>query len=63
MIELIIERWRNLDGSEHFLWSVWQEGKRVEMSGRLASAATAETEGRSWCETTFARAPDRITQL
>jgi hypothetical protein len=63
MIELIIERWRNLDGSEHFLWSVWQEGKRVEMSGQLASAAVAETEGRSWCETTLARAPDRITLL
>ena len=63
MIELIIERWRNLDGTEHFLWSVWQEGKRVEMSGRLASGATAEAEGRSWCEANFARAPDRITQL
>jgi hypothetical protein len=63
MIELIIERWRNLDGTEHFLWSVWQEGKRVEMSGRLASAATAETEGRAWCEKALARAPDRITQL
>ncbi len=63
MIELIIERWRNLDGSEHFLWSVWQGGKRVEMSGRLASAATAESEGRSWCEKNLARAPDRITQL
>jgi len=63
MIELVIERWRNLDGSEHFLWSVWQEGKRVEMSGRLASAAKAEAEGRGWCEATFTRAPDRITQL
>lgn len=63
MIELIIERWRNLDGSEDFLWSVWREGKRVEMSGRLASAATAESEGRVWCEKTLARAPDRITQL
>lgn len=63
MIELIIERWRNLDGSEHFLWSVWQEGKRVEMSGRLASAAIAESEGRGWCEKALARAPDRITQL
>jgi hypothetical protein len=63
MTELIIERWRNLDGSEHFLWSVWQEGKRIEMSGRLATAARAEAEGRRWCETTLARAPDRVTQL
>lgn len=63
MIELIVERWRNLDGSEHFLWSVWQDGKRVEMSGRLASATTAETRGRAWCEKAFARGPDRTTQL
>ena len=63
MVELIIERWGNLDGSEHFLWSVWQDGKRIEMSGRIASAAKAESEGRAWCKKALARAPDRVTQL
>jgi hypothetical protein len=33
------------------------------MSGRLASSAKAEAEERGWCETNFARASDRITQL
>jgi len=46
MIEPVIERWRNLDGSRHFHWSIWREGKRVEMSGRLASSAKAEAEER-----------------
>jgi hypothetical protein len=63
MVELIIERWGNLDGSEHFLWSVWQDGKRIEMSGRIASAAKAESEGQAWCKKALSRAPDRVTQL
>jgi len=45
MIELIIERWGSLDGSSHYLWSVWQDGKRIEMSGRIAGAQSAEALG------------------
>ena len=28
MVELIVEHWHNPDGSDHFLWSVWRDGKR-----------------------------------
>jgi hypothetical protein len=63
MIELIIERWSNPDGSSHYLWSVWRDGKRVEMSRHIASAEGAEALGRSWCEQTIGRPPDRVTRL
>lgn len=63
MIELIIERWGNLDGSSHYLWSVWQDGRRIEMSGRIAGAESAEALGRAWCEKSVGRQPDRVTRL
>jgi hypothetical protein len=63
MVELMIEHWSNLDGSSHYLWSIWRDGKRLEMSGRIASAEKAEAEGRAWCEKALARSPDRITRL
>lgn len=63
MIELIIERWTGLDGSSHYLWSVWQEGKRLEMSGRIAGVESAEALGRAWCEKSLGRGPDRVTRL
>jgi hypothetical protein len=63
VIELIIEKWSNLDGTAHHLWSLWREGKRVEMSGRLATAESAESQGRAWCETNLGRPPDRVTRL
>jgi hypothetical protein len=63
MIELVIEKWGSLDGSAHYLWSVWRDGNRVEMSGRIASAEAAESQGRTWCERVLRQAPDRITRL
>ena len=63
MIELMIERWGNLDGSSHYLWSVWQDGKRLEMSGRIAGAESAEALGRALCEKSLGRAPDKVTRL
>ncbi|MEA2783470.1 MAG: hypothetical protein QOK29_5014 [Rhodospirillaceae bacterium] len=63
MIELVIEKWGNPDGSAHYVWSLWQDGKRLEMSGRIAGAETAEVLGRAWCEKSVGRAPDRVTRL
>jgi hypothetical protein len=63
MIELIIERWGALDGSSHFLWSVWQDGKRLEMSSRIPGSESAEALGRAWCQKTLGRGPDRVTRL
>jgi hypothetical protein len=63
MVELIIERWGSLDGSSHYLWSVWQDGKRLEMSGRITGAESAEALGWAWCEKSLGREPDRVTRL
>ena len=63
MIELIIERWTNLDGSSHYLWSVWEDGKRLEMSCRVAGSESAEAQGRAWCQKSLGRGPDRVTRL
>ena len=33
MLEVMIERWSNRDGTEDFIWSVWQGGERLHMGG------------------------------
>jgi len=63
MIELIIEKWGTAGGDTHYLWSLWRDGKRVEMSGRIASPQSAESQGRLWCEANLGQAPDRVTRL
>ncbi len=63
MIELVVETWSNLDGSSHHLWSIWRDGKRVQMSGRIPRPDSAEAQGRAWCEANLGQAPDRITRL
>ncbi len=63
MIELIVERWSYPGGEEEFLWSVWQDGRRVEMGGPRDTAAAAEKEGRAYCRQRLARNPDEVTRL
>jgi hypothetical protein len=63
MVELIIESWGSLDGGNHYLWSVWQDGKRIEMSGLITGAESAEALGRAWCEKSLGRQPDRVIRL
>lgn len=63
MVELIIEHWRNSDGSSHFLWSVWRDGKRVEMGRPAADALAAEQAGGQWCWRVLKAPPDRVTRL
>ena len=40
MLEIMIEQWKNLDGSVDYPWSVWRDGVRVHMGGVLDSAET-----------------------
>ncbi len=61
--ELIIEHWRNLDGSSHFMWSLWQDGRRLEMGRPTGSADKAEQQGQTWCAKSLGRKPDRVTRL
>ncbi len=63
MVELIIEYWSNPDGSNHFLWSVWRDGKRVEMGRPMPDAQAAEQAGGQWCWRVLKAPPDRVTRL
>lgn len=63
MLELMIELWKNLDGSSHYLWSVWEDGARIGMGRGARTADAAEAEGIEWCRRTAERAPDRVTRL
>jgi hypothetical protein len=38
--ELIIERWTNLNQSIDYRWSVWVDGRRVQMGGPHKTAVT-----------------------
>lgn len=63
MIEVIIERWIQRDGRTDFLWSIWQDGKRVAMGQPLGAAGKAEAEALELCRRALGREPDRITRL
>ena len=63
MIELIIERWSQRDGSVDWLWSIWQDGERKHMGGALEDAESAEMEARAACHQMFGQPPDDITVL
>jgi hypothetical protein len=63
MVELTIEHWKNADGSSHYLWSVWQDGKRIGMGGPIKTAADAEKQGRLWTRQNIDGLPDRVTHL
>ena len=63
MLELMIEHWHNLDGSDQYLWSVWRDGKRIVMSRPTASSADAEQQGLAWCQRSAGQPPDRLTKL
>ena len=49
MTELIIERWTNLNQSIDYRWSVWVDGRRVQMGGPHKTADESEREGRANC--------------
>ena len=63
MVEVIIERWTNPDGSTHFMWSVWQNGNRVQMSGTYPTSEAAEADAVEFCTETLNSKPDRVTRL
>jgi len=62
-IEVIVERWTNLDKSTDYRWSVWRGGTRVEMGGPHPSAEASEDAAVEYCRKSFKRAPDRIERL
>lgn len=63
MIEIIIERWDAASGLTELLWSVWRDGKRIEMGGPHDDPALGEAAARRFCSTVLGTEPDRVSRL
>ena len=63
MLEVIIERWNDPDGSTDYVWSVWRNGNRIQMSGTYPTSEAAEADASEFCAETLNGTPDRITRL
>jgi hypothetical protein len=63
MVEVMIEQWKNLDGSVDFLWSVWNAGERVQMGGAHRTASEAKVAAVDFCRTRLGLEPDEVTEL
>lgn len=63
MLEIMIERWTALDGSIDYRWSVWRDGRRVQMGGPQATVEASEAAARAFCADELDRTPDRVTRL
>lgn len=63
MIEVMIERWKSLGGKTDFLWSVWQDGRRLHMGEACTTPDDAALEARAYCRRQLGHDPDDVTQL
>ncbi len=63
MVEIMIERWQQRDGSIDWLWSIWKDGQRKHMGGAHDSAESAEMDARAACHRFIGQAPDQVTVL
>ncbi len=63
MIEIMIERWVNRDGSTDHVWSLWENGTRIQIGNRHSDADNAESEALDFCRETLRAEPDRISRL
>jgi hypothetical protein len=63
MIEIIIERWTNLDKSTDYRWSVWRDGTRLQMGGPYPALVSTEQEALAYCRSKLRCEPDRIERL
>ncbi len=63
-IEIVIERWTNVEGETAFNWSVWGEGHRIQM-GEITrrNAEDCEVEAVEFCWRKLGRKPDKVTRL
>ena len=63
MLEVIIERWTARDGAVDFRWSLWRDGRRIQMGGPHSSGELSEASALEFCRKTLDCPPDRITRL
>ena len=62
MIEVIIDRWTK-DGQTEFLWSIWQDGRRVVQGDVYATGEAADAAARAACRAELGCEPDQVTHL
>jgi hypothetical protein len=64
VVEIVIERWTNPDGSMDFRWSLWRAGHRLRMGDDVhATSECCEKDAREYCARGLGVGPDRITRL
>lgn len=63
MLEVMIEQWKNLDGSTAYPWSVWRDGARIHMGAALESAEAAEIDAKAFCVARLGGDPDSVIHL
>lgn len=63
MIQAIVERWNNADGSVDYLWSLWRDGRRVHMGGPSRSSESAAAEAAAFCRESLGCEPDELREL
>ena len=64
MIELFIERWTGFDGNTEYRWSLWSEGRRIQMGPHgFSSVGECEAEARDYCLRALGRNADRVSKL
>lgn len=63
MIEVMIERWTGAGGCTEHVWSLWQQGSRLQIGNKHDTPEAAEAEARAYCLSAFGGEPDRITRL
>ena len=62
-IELFIEKWSALTGSDLYPWSIWRDGRQVHHGQRMRTAEEAEQEGLHYCQHILREVPERVTRL
>lgn len=63
MLEIVIERWRGLDGAVAYRWSLWADGRRLQMGGPHGDAQASLADAQAFCRDQLGRPADRVTEL
>jgi hypothetical protein len=63
MREIVIERWQGLDGTVAYRWSLWADGRRLQMGGPHGDAEASLADAQSFCRAQFECEAERVTRL
>ena len=63
MLEIVIERWQGLDGTVAYRWSLWGDGKRLQMGGPHGDPDSSIAAAQAFCRDQLGREADRVTRL